>query len=438
VKLKKSCPCGALEEMGFEKGWETEFEDLLPKTPAGICCSCCSCTVSFILIILFFPMTITQLGQFKIGLVKNKVTGYVDLENSYTPGRYWIGFWKEFIEFPSTLNTIEFSQEQPEKGVQHLSVLRSRDKEGKQVLLDISIQYRLHKANLGKIYTEMMTGYEDIYISELRDALAKAANLFNVEDVWTDYDSVLNLMTTRCEEVLSRRFAECWGLQLWGVTLTSKFEAKLIETQVRKQAMQTQLETKTQQEIRSVTQVILAEYRKNLTIIKSEGDASVYKLENRAAATAEGREVEAQAKALQIVRDTVCPAYSRSELLSTCIAPWVMNADQLVAYQKQMLLSSHNESHFIYNMKGGDHLEAMNIVASRNIMNGFSRRLLDQETDLASDAQADLVQPELKPRGSSVHPAAQAKRILYLDEDTDDDVPSPTRGLKIKLGDHEL
>jgi len=363
------------------KGWDTEFQDLLPNTPIGVCCSSCCCIVNFILIILFFPCTVTQLGQFKLGLIKNKVTGYVDLETAYEPGRYWIGFWKEFIEFPSTLNTIEFSEEKPEEGVQDLSTLRSRDKDGKQILLDVSIQYLLKKENIGKIYKDMLIGYEDIYISELRDVLAKAANTFPIQDVWNDYESVVKKMVLKCEEVLSPRYAECWSLQLWGITLTTKYEAKLILTQVRKQAMKTEMAKKTQAEVRAKTQVLLSEYKKNVTIMESGGEADRYMIVRKAWATAQANLVSAQAKSIQIVRDRVCPDYARGYVdetssAATCIAPgWVMDSKQLVEYQKMTLLKHHNASHLIYNLKGGARSQAMNVVASRNIMNGRVRRL---------------------------------------------------------------
>jgi len=379
--------------MGFEKGLDTEFEDILPTSPPKICaCACCS-IVNFILIILFFPCTVTQLGQFQIALVKNKVTGYVDLENTYDPGRYWIGFWKEFIAFPSTLNTIEFSDEKPEKEEQHLGVLRSRDKDGKQILLDVSIQYLLDPKNLGKIYKDMLQGYEDIYISELRDVLAKAANTFAIEDAWLKYPTVVEKMRAQCTMVLTKRHAQCWGLQLWGVTLTAKYEAKLIQTQVTKQKVKTERNKMFQLEVRAKTQVALAEYRKNVTIKEAGGQADKYMIEREAYAIAQARTVSAQAQSLQIVRDRVCPEYARdnsgnNSALMTCgtfAGPWVMSAVQLVAYQKMVLLKAHNSSHLIYNMRGGTHPQAMNVQASRNIMNGRARRRLLSDESVSAE-----------------------------------------------------
>ena len=38
-----------------------------------------------------------------------------------------------------TLSRIEFSEERPEEGVQHLSALRGRDRDGKRIFLDVSV-----------------------------------------------------------------------------------------------------------------------------------------------------------------------------------------------------------------------------------------------------------------------------------------------------------
>eukprot|EP00404_Azadinium_spinosum_P004335 CAMPEP_0180461318 /NCGR_PEP_ID=MMETSP1036_2-20121128/23816_1 /TAXON_ID=632150 /ORGANISM="Azadinium spinosum, Strain 3D9" /LENGTH=54 /DNA_ID=CAMNT_0022468033 /DNA_START=96 /DNA_END=256 /DNA_ORIENTATION=+ len=40
--------------------------DVMPKSPAGVMCCGCMSVVTFILVILFFPATVTQLGQFKL------------------------------------------------------------------------------------------------------------------------------------------------------------------------------------------------------------------------------------------------------------------------------------------------------------------------------------------------------------------------------------
>jgi hypothetical protein len=344
--------------------------------------------------IMFFPSTLTQLGQFKYGLLRNTVTGSVVLDRTYEPGWYWIGFWKDFVEFPSTLNTIEFSNDEVEEGVQQLAPLRSRDKDGKLIFLHVSIQYRLLPELVPKLYKDMLTYYEDIMISELRDQIAKAANGFAVQDMWQDYKTVSDLLNQRCVTALTNRHAECWRLQLWGVKLSSQYENKLIQTQVRKQAQKTALATKNQEEVRAQTRVLVAEYSKKIQILKASGDADVYSLTQLAKSTASANIVRAQADQLQIIRDRVCLASAKvvNGTAKVCKAsgPGVMTGAYMVEYEKQVLLKGLTSPHLILNTQGGKHPQAMNVESSRKIMNGHARRLLLHEGRQLEDEDVPL------------------------------------------------
>eukprot|EP00927_Polykrikos_kofoidii_P064108 TRINITY_DN5914_c0_g1_i2.p1 TRINITY_DN5914_c0_g1~~TRINITY_DN5914_c0_g1_i2.p1 ORF type:complete len:372 (+),score=55.33 TRINITY_DN5914_c0_g1_i2:62-1117(+) len=343
---------------------QIEVRDVVPQTPVGLVCSCCGCVISTILIILFFPCTVKELGQFKYGLVQNKITGHVDLENPRSPGRYWIGFWKGFIFFPSTLETIEFSDEKPEAGVQHLSALRTRDKDGKKVLLDISIQYYLQKEYIGDIYVEMKDKYEDVFISELRDALSKAGNEFYIAETWENYSHVAGQMFERCKARLEARRAVCWGLQLWRVRLDQAYEQALVRTQVRKQAYRTEQARLENSLVRAETQIQLAWDRKNITLIEASGTAKVHRITEKAKAEAEALLISAEASIVDLIRDTV--ALNRSgELLQ-------MNASQIITYRKLMLMTAHHRTTFLYkpfDMGAGD-VSAQETINSQRLMAG--------------------------------------------------------------------
>lgn len=319
-------------------------------------------------------MTITQLGQFKYGLAKNKITGTVDLENGFTPGRYWIGFWREFIEFPSTLNTIEFSDEQPEEGVQHLQKLLARDNQGKQIRLDVSVQYRLMKENLGKIYREMTTLYEDVFISELRDQLSKACNEFSINQVWTDYKSVVDKLFVRCVDILLTRGAECWGLQVWGVSLDAVYEDQIIKTQVQKQKEETAEAELEQARTRAETEKMLAKYSKDIKIVNAEATANKINIEREAIAKAEANRIEAQAKVLKIIKDTVNLNHvSNNTFVQTANVSALMTDEQLVIYQKYVMLQTQEQSHVIVDLQDG--LGSLNVPAS-------NRRMLESNPEL--------------------------------------------------------
>eukprot|EP00927_Polykrikos_kofoidii_P020991 TRINITY_DN20020_c0_g1_i1.p1 TRINITY_DN20020_c0_g1~~TRINITY_DN20020_c0_g1_i1.p1 ORF type:complete len:366 (+),score=56.98 TRINITY_DN20020_c0_g1_i1:53-1099(+) len=333
---------------------EVTFDEVLPQSPFARCCSAFCGIVFMILIILFLPCTVVQLDQFKIGLARNKVTGVVNLDKTYTPGRHWIGFWRQFIEFPSVLNTIEFSDETPEANVQQLSTLKSRDKDGKQVFLEVSIQYRLKPEKLGQIYKEMTLQYEDILISELRDSLSKAGNKFAIAAVWQDYERIAELLKATCVEALARRHAICWGLQLWGVTLTETYQATIIKTEVTKQAQKTMNFVKEKAIVESGTRTKLAEYTAQIKEIQGQVNANILRLQRSAEANAQGALISADAKILDIIRETLVFNRSQLENMTDLTRPLEeyekmrLTNSQLVKYKKAALLATQKSVPFVY------------------------------------------------------------------------------------------
>lgn len=294
------------------------------------------------------------------------MSGVVDLDNTFVPGRYWLGFWRDFLEFPSTLSTIEFSDETPEEGVQQLSPLRSRDQDGKRILLDVSVQYRLKQESVGRLYSEYSDLYENVYVSALRDALTKAGNEFKISGVWEDYKGVNNIMKLACDQVLSSRHAECWDLQLWRVRLDRRYEAALVRTQVRKQAQETERARSTHSLVRAQTQVILAEYRANVTRLEALGESSKFAIEREAEAVAAANSVMANAAILQDVAAVV-------KLHDTGLT---MNETSLVHYRHLMMLQDRQKAHMVYSTDGAGGIDA------RNVQDMRAGRRMDSDMEL--------------------------------------------------------
>mmetsp|Transcript_14884 Transcript_14884/g.24325 ORF Transcript_14884/g.24325 Transcript_14884/m.24325 type:complete len:327 (+) Transcript_14884:52-1032(+) len=313
-----------------------EFYELKSEIRCGLCC--CSCT-SFVLFILFI-ISFQQVDRLNAGLLRNGLTGEVNLESSYEPGRYFVGFWNEFLQFPTTLNTIEFADEAVEAGVQKLGKLRSRDKDGKQIWLDVSVQYKIKKELLPDIYRDMTKLYEDVYISELRGALQRITNDFAIDEAWKNYASVQTRMHNICKEVLAPRYADCWGLQLWGIRLQAEYENQLVRTQVRKQAEQTAVARQVQTEYRQKTEVLLAEYVANVTVIEQKGQADRQRIERDAVSSARSALVTAQGDVYKLVRDLVMINATDSQ------AEQVMTGSQLAQYQRILMLKGKASSNF--------------------------------------------------------------------------------------------
>jgi len=314
------------------------YKDLCPRSGLVCLCCCSSILVFFMMFAVAICGAFRQLGQFKFGLVRNKWNGIVDLDTVYTPGRYFIGVWRDFLEFPSTLQTIEFSREAPEDGVMFLSPLKCRDMVGNQAFIHVAVQFQLRPETLGKLYYEMKMAYEDILIAELRAALLETANSFRINRMWEDFSSIQTMMFDSCKRVLSKRYVECWGLQLGEVYLDPKWEKKLVATQVMKQKARTIQASKAAAEIRAETLVVMAAYTRQITEIKAAGDAGVINITQSAVAEAAYKRALVDADILSEVQN---------ETAGTGLDK--LNGSRLMDYERYLMLRDMDNQTWIYN-----------------------------------------------------------------------------------------
>merc|ERR1712151_138113 len=89
----------------------------------------------------------------------------------------------------------------------------------------------------------------------------------------------------------------------WGVRLQTQYEQQLIRTEVQKQAQKTAQAQLAHEVYRAQTTAILAEYNKNITVIKGQADARIYEIKRDAKAMADARIIGAHAESLDIVRE---------------------------------------------------------------------------------------------------------------------------------------
>lgn len=317
--------------------------------PALLKCGvCCGSFVVFMLILLI-SLSVKQVERLNVGLLKNGVSGEVDFSRSYTGGRYMVGFWYDFVQVPLTLNTIEFSDETPEEGVQNLDRIKARDKDGKLIYIDIAIQYRIKPDKFPQIYKQYQTLFEDIYINDLRSGMQKAANLFGASEAWENYAYVSKLLKAECDLVLSDKFAECWDLQFLGARLMEKYETQLVRTQVQKQRNLKEYNRQLHKDFRARTEVLIAAYDRDLTVIQATADSRRVNIERLAKSVAEEDLVKAQGDVLNLVRDTCyLPANaSRNENVR-------MNDREIIQYQRILMLQGLKQANLALTSKGGD------------------------------------------------------------------------------------
>ena len=71
-------------------------------------CWSCPCGTLLLLLVIFLSTCWGMIAPTEYGLLKNGITGSVDLEKVYDGGRHFIGWGHEFVLFPSHLITVSF------------------------------------------------------------------------------------------------------------------------------------------------------------------------------------------------------------------------------------------------------------------------------------------------------------------------------------------
>lgn len=262
------------------------------------------CFVFLVLIGLFGICSLGAVTPLHYAIRYNAFTKAAATEEIYGPGRFFIGPWNSFLLFPSTVQTIEFANE-PGLAVSGIRYepLHTRTKEGLGLHLQVSLQYRLRKDKLGKLYSEFNTNYAQVFISSLRDVLIKAASEYEATQLWHERDAVGDTMQGLVDKELRGMYAECWGLQLMVIDLPDLFENSIVHTQVQKQSVRTRQNEQISTQIHAETTVIKAEYDRRVKVLMAQGHANYTFTTKQAEAHAQKKRIDVESDILAKVKD---------------------------------------------------------------------------------------------------------------------------------------
>eukprot|EP01052_Picozoa_sp_SAG31_P048064 SAG31_NODE_9886_length_1215_cov_2.216846_1_plen_238_part_01 len=165
---------------GRGKGGDAEAEQL-----AAGCCGLLVC-ISLLLLLLSF----STVEPLEVGLHFSKFSNKIVSDKPYHSGRYFLGLGHSFITFPTQAVTIDFSNAPGAKQ----RPLATRTSDGLPVTLEISMQYVLktgdestvppEEAKIIELYTELNTGYEDVFVRFVRDTMLEVAGRYDSRSYW--------------------------------------------------------------------------------------------------------------------------------------------------------------------------------------------------------------------------------------------------------------
>lgn len=179
-------------------------------------CSICLLIVGLIL----FLVSIGTVEPIEYAIVYNSITKRVDIDNIYPGGWYLIGPVNSFVTFPATLVNMDFTDFE---GAQSKPLV-VKDKDGQEIRLSFSIQYKLHRDDIGKLYNEFQTGYNVTFISYIDSVVRKVVGDFESDAFWKQRKEAGEKLKVAINEKLNEVYTDCHNLQIINIQLTDKRE----------------------------------------------------------------------------------------------------------------------------------------------------------------------------------------------------------------------
>jgi len=299
----------------------------MPNAQGKAIACCCGCGSIVALVVAL--VSLGSVAPTEYGLTYNKITKHVDTSHIYTPGRHFIGPVNAMLTFPSTVQKLEFS----DRASAQASPLSTRTAEGLELHLQVAFQYHLKPDELPQLYTLANTLYESLYMKIARDILLKSAANYQAPQYWTERQRVGEEMLIQLNAAFEDRHAYCTGLQIMVIKLPAAYEDSIVRTQVQNQNQSTLENYKKAALIRAQTQVIVARYENDITVVLNRADANAMQVQKIA---------EAQAQQMKIDVENSALAEVKSQLN--------LSPAGLVAYQRNLAYQTMPNATFLFGL----------------------------------------------------------------------------------------
>lgn len=254
-----------------------------------------------LLLCVFLIASFGSVKQNEYGLVFNWVTKSIT-PKVYHGGRHFIGPFNTFIQFPATVQTVEFSDR---VGRRTSDPLHTRTKEGLGLNLSISFQYKLKPADIPKLFALTNTLYEGLFTRLARDQLLEAAAEYEGPQYWLERDTIADYMQKLVGQNLNQSYATLRSLQLLDIQLPTTYEDSITKTQVQNQLIQTRKNQQVAASIRADTEILKSKYERDISVTQAGARANFTLKTKTAQAEASARKISAEAEALEYVRKTM-------------------------------------------------------------------------------------------------------------------------------------
>jgi len=242
----------------------------------------------FITILLFVIIGFGSVEITEYALNSSLLTRKVDSE-PFASGRYWISPFNHFVRFPAIVKTIQFSDSTMQSDLhsdeQGDKLLRSRTKDGLDVLIELSFQYQLKKEQIFDLYTTLgpSPDYHNTFVRIAIDRLTEIATTYTANQFFMARTDIGKDMEQQLQkDFQDRLFASVFSFQLRSVGLPTEFEDAIQETEVMKQDVRVAQAEQSSTKVSLETQLMQAKRRTQVAASQAQAKAKSLMLANSA------------------------------------------------------------------------------------------------------------------------------------------------------------
>ena len=183
--------------------------------------------------------------------------------------------------------------------------MATRTKEGLELKLHVSFQYKLVKEQLPSLYSLAGLEYEALFTRIASNVILQKAGDYNAPQYWKNRSQIGRDFEVALNEALLVAHANCTGLMLLKIDLPDSYENAIEDTQVVIQELTTQQMIKNSTLIREEIEVERSAAFRDIDIINAEANSDALITMNNARATIISNTITQQAKAYAQVKKTI-------------------------------------------------------------------------------------------------------------------------------------
>ncbi|WP_038058210.1 prohibitin family protein [Thermus amyloliquefaciens] len=162
--------------------------------------------------------------------------------------------------------------------------IRARSKEGLEIGVDVTVQYRILKDQAPRLHQEVGPGYlETLIVPQVRSKVRDAVGQYNAAELISTQRTALETSVIQgLEETLRQYHIELVSVLLREIRIPESVAKVIEEKQTAEQQVQIEINRRKQAEIAAQRRVIEAQGERDAAILRAEGEAKAIELRGRA------------------------------------------------------------------------------------------------------------------------------------------------------------